>query len=297
MHKDLISVIMPCYNSEKYLEQCLDCLLNQTYKYIEVIIVNDGSTDNSKGIMEEYKEKFEKNKMNFVIIDQKNSGQAEAINKALNYIRGEYFVWQDSDDYYEDNALEVMHDFLTSNREFNFVRGKVAYRESKNLELIKILGSNNPLNSKIFDSYVFETDSYCFPGIFMTSTKYFDSCIENRTIYNSRAGQNWQLILPMAYNGRCGYLDKVVYNYRVDNNSHSHSVKKLKDLLKRCDEHKDILYNVINNINSMPEKEKNTYIRKVSKKYFRKKLHLIKITTKHKIRIILNNMKNINSKI
>ena len=83
MKNGLVSIIIPCYNASKYLNKCLDSLLNQTYKNIEVIIVNDGSTDESKLIIESYIDKFSKKKKKLIIINQDNAGHAVAVNNAL----------------------------------------------------------------------------------------------------------------------------------------------------------------------------------------------------------------------
>ncbi len=100
-----ISVIIPVYNVEKYLRECLDSVVNQTLKDIEIICVNDGSPDNSLAILKEYAAKDSR----FVIIDQKNQGLSCSRNNAMKIAKGQYFVFLDSDDYLEPNALEVIY--------------------------------------------------------------------------------------------------------------------------------------------------------------------------------------------
>ena len=98
------SVIIPVYNSSKYLRECLDCLVNQTIKDIEIIIVNDGSTDNSEEIIREYLEKYS----NLVLYTITNHGQYYARNYVLSKESGEYISFVDSDDYVSiDLFLEV----------------------------------------------------------------------------------------------------------------------------------------------------------------------------------------------
>ncbi len=280
MKKGLVSIIIPCYNGEQYIERCFNALLKQTYKNLEVIVVNDGSTDNTQQIINKYNKIFTDNKMIFKNINQKNMGQAAAVNNALKQIDGEFLVWQDCDDYYENDAIESMKNYLDKNLNSDFVRGESVSRDSENINKILSKGkSKYPNSTKIFDFYVFETDSYMYPGIFMVRMNFFDKCIKNREIYTSRAGQNWQLILPLAYHGKCGYLNKVIYNYIVIDESHSHSVKNMKELIKRCDAHKDILFHVLDSLN-MPKKELNNYKKKIKIKYL-----------KRKIRIVLSKMK------
>ncbi|HGL1587514.1 TPA: glycosyltransferase family 2 protein [Streptococcus pneumoniae] len=97
-----VSVIIPVYNVEKYLRRCLDSVVNQTYKDIEVILVNDGSPDNSKEICEEYVAKYS----NIQLINQKNAGLGAARNTGLQYMTGNAVTFVDSDDWLELDAIE-----------------------------------------------------------------------------------------------------------------------------------------------------------------------------------------------
>lgn len=274
MEKGLVSIVVPCYNSENYLDDCLNALLNQTYKKIEVIIINDGSTDNSEKIIDSYVGKFRNNGMFLKKLNQDNQGQAAAVNNGLKYINGEYLMWQDSDDWYEYDAVENLVNYLNNNN-LNVARGEVAVRNNETIDKIEYIGkSKSPQDYDAFKKYLYEFDSYCFPGIFICRIDHFDKCINDRNIYISRGGQNWQLILPITYNQKCGYLNRVVYNYRVTSNSHSHSVVKKKDLIKRCNVHKDILLHVINGMN-IDNKNKAKYIKDIKYKYLKKKIKLL----------------------
>lgn len=98
------SFIVPVYNVEKYLEKCLDSLVNQTYKDFEIIVINDGSKDNSEKILD-----FYKNKYSFIrVIKQKNQGLSVARNNGVKKAKGEYIIFVDSDDYVDKNMLEVI---------------------------------------------------------------------------------------------------------------------------------------------------------------------------------------------
>lgn len=100
-----VSVIIPVYNAEKYLNKCLDSIINQTFKEIEIICVNDGSTDSSLNILENYKNKDNR----IIIINQKNLRQVAARNNGMKIAKGEYISFIDSDDYIENNFLENMY--------------------------------------------------------------------------------------------------------------------------------------------------------------------------------------------
>lgn len=100
-----ISVVLPVYNVEKYLRQCLDSLANQTFGDFEVICVNDGSTDSSLNILEEYASKDKR----FKIISQENKGLSGARNTGMECVKGKYLLFLDSDDWIELNALELLY--------------------------------------------------------------------------------------------------------------------------------------------------------------------------------------------
>lgn len=100
----LVTVIIPVYNVEKYLRQALDSVVNQTYSNLEIIIVNDGSTDSSLNICEEYSKKDNR----IVLISVPNGGLGAARNHGLEKATGEYIVFLDSDDFCPLNAIEMM---------------------------------------------------------------------------------------------------------------------------------------------------------------------------------------------
>ena len=91
----LVSIIVPVYNVEKYLKRCVDSILAQTFIDYELILVDDGSSDSSDIICDEYAAKFDK----IYVIHQKNGGLSAARNAGMSIARGEYFLFCDSDDY------------------------------------------------------------------------------------------------------------------------------------------------------------------------------------------------------
>lgn len=101
----MVSIIIPVYNAEKYLEKCLTSILEQTYKDYEIIAVNDGSTDSSYQLLLAYEQKRPNV---FKIFTQENKGQSCARNLAMEYAKGEYVTFLDSDDYIKEDYLEVL---------------------------------------------------------------------------------------------------------------------------------------------------------------------------------------------
>ena len=102
--KNLVSIIVPIYNVDKYLEVCIESLTNQTYRNLEIILINDGSTDESVKICEKYKEKDNR----IVFINKKNGGAASAKNEGLKIAKGDYITFVDSDDFIELDMIEYM---------------------------------------------------------------------------------------------------------------------------------------------------------------------------------------------
>ncbi|HEM5301348.1 TPA: glycosyltransferase family 2 protein [Streptococcus suis] len=100
-----ISVIVPVYNVEKYLERCINSLLNQTYSNLEIILVDDGSTDRSGQICDQYKNRDE-----FVVIHKENAGLGMARNTGLDTATGKYIIFVDSDDYIDDNMIQSLYE-------------------------------------------------------------------------------------------------------------------------------------------------------------------------------------------
>lgn len=98
-----VSVIVPVYNSEKYIKRCIESILNQSFSEIELILINDGSKDNSQKILEDYKEKYAEK---IRLVNQKNIGVAKTRNKAIKLAKGQYIMFIDNDDYIDEDYIE-----------------------------------------------------------------------------------------------------------------------------------------------------------------------------------------------
>lgn len=108
---DIISIIIPVYNVAEYLEKCVSSLLNQTYKNIEIILVDDGSPDNSGDICD----RLADNDSRIVVIHKENGGVSSARNAALDIMKGEYVTFVDGDDYVADDFIECMYNAIITN--------------------------------------------------------------------------------------------------------------------------------------------------------------------------------------
>ena len=107
----LISIIIPVYNVEKYLRRCIDSVLGQTYDKLEIILVDDGSTDNSGRICDEYREKDQR----IIVIHKENGGLSEARNFGIEKRSGEYISFVDSDDWIEGDYVELLYRSIIEN--------------------------------------------------------------------------------------------------------------------------------------------------------------------------------------
>ncbi len=104
MINELISVIIPVYNNENYLDKCIESVVNQTYKNLEIILVDDGSTDNSPKLCDEWA----KNDSRIKVIHKDNTGVSDSRNIALDIVKGDYITFVDSDDYVDNDYIESM---------------------------------------------------------------------------------------------------------------------------------------------------------------------------------------------
>ncbi|HLR09650.1 MAG TPA: glycosyltransferase [Bacillota bacterium] len=160
MNQALISVIIPVYNVEDYLHECLDSVLQQTYKNIEIIAVNDGSTDNSLKILENYAMKYN----NITVISQENAGQSVARNAGLNLAKGKYIYFLDSDDYLLPEAFEDLIETMEKNH-LDLIR----FAAEPFVDNINVLINKNQYNlNKYFDANkVYTKDEFlklCLPA-------------------------------------------------------------------------------------------------------------------------------------
>lgn len=158
MNEPLISIIIPVYNVEKYIRKCLDSVLNQTYKNIEIIIINDGSTDNTYSICIEY----EKSDSRIKLFTQENSGQGAARNLGLQHAQGTYIGFVDGDDYIDPDMYETMIK-QAENLSAELVICGLYYNNN-----ITIKKSKTPSSIQVWDNYQamlsYLSDSVIFTG-------------------------------------------------------------------------------------------------------------------------------------
>lgn len=128
----LISVIIPVYNVERYLPRCLDSVVNQTYRNLEIFLINDGSTDRGPEICDEYASKDPR----IVVIHKENGGVSDARNRAIDVMTGSYVTFIDSDDYVDEDYVETLYNMIAEdNTELSICSHQVIYDTGKNIRV------------------------------------------------------------------------------------------------------------------------------------------------------------------
>lgn len=229
-----ISVIIPVYNVEKYLHECLDSVKNQTFKDIEIICINDGSTDNSAQILDEYA----KNDPRIKVIHKENGGYGKAMNIGLKNATGEYISIVEPDDFVELDMLDNLYtlaikenaDIVKANHyEYNTQENKLKNEIQKD-EVFKNLSESEK-------SSFFKLAPAIWSGIYKR-----DFLIQNDIQFLNTAGASYQdtgfnfKVWAMAKNAVL--TAKGYYHYRTDNANSS--VKNPNKIFCVCDEFKEI---------------------------------------------------------
>ena len=238
-----VTIITPVYNGEEYVQRYLESIINQTYKNIQLIIIDDGSNDATKEIIKKYMG-LAKEGIEIQYIYQENAGQAAAVANGIKYVKGTYLAWADSDDYYELNAIENMVNFLEEHREYSIVRCNAIARPEEDLQKIvekMIVEEDKKEKTDIFEDCILVNGINSFIGVYMMRFSEYKKNNPNLTIYPGREGQNWQLLLPALYKNKCGYLECFVYNYVVRKKSHSHIKRDVNDWRERMNGKKKII--------------------------------------------------------
>lgn len=273
----VVSIVSPCYNGEKYLSAYLNSVLEQTYPKIELILVDDASTDATAEIVKQYKILFKNKGYALIYIKQEsNKGQAAAINRGLKIFSGSFFTWMDSDDIYYNDAIQKKVEFLEKNAEYDFVLNDGEIVNEKDLcTRVGVLKRQKPNdNDNLFKDLLDEDNVVFTPGVIMVRADALRRVIPDLSIYESREGQNWQLMLPLAYSLKYGYLDEVLFKYVVHNDSHS----RMKRLYERQIERRDNFYilqkETILKITDMSNIEKECWIQYSYKKQLKEKYML-----------------------
>ncbi|MBN8216699.1 MAG: glycosyltransferase family 2 protein [Spirochaetes bacterium] len=270
MTQPLVSVISPCYNGASYLARFLDSLLAQTWTNLELFLISDGSTDATDEIALGYLERFAKRGIHALFLRQPNGGAACAVNKGLKLFRGEFLTWPDSDDILDPDCIEAKVAALTARPECGLVYAQCRMVEEGNLSNIvghlerkRHGGEEDPL----FEDLLLERHTYFAPAGTMARASALLSVIPSRHIFESHGGQNWQLLLPLAYRYPTAYVDRELASYVYRAQSHSRSVG---NALAKYDRQETLLTAVLT---AMEMVDREHYLALVREKYRVKRLN------------------------
>lgn len=274
----LVSIISPCYNGAKYLPLFLESILSQTYRPIELIFIDDGSTDNTKEVFESYRERLTASDIIPIYIFEENAGQAAAINVGLPIFKGDFLMWVDSDDILLPDNISKKVEYLGRNPDkgFVFCEGMIVNASDINNSLgILSRQIDGPLdNIELFKDLIMEKNVVFVPAAIMTRRQAVLHSIPLLHIYESRQGQNWQLMLPLAYCCEYGLIPEILFKYVVHDDSHSHKARTLEEIFARMDQFEILIRNTVDSIHQMPDAEKSAWNKKVHIKYLRSKMRL-----------------------
>ena len=221
-----ISVIIPIYNTEKFLKECLNSVINQSLKNIEIICINDGSTDNSNNIIE----KFKKSDKRIISLNQKNQGSGISRNRGINISKGKYISFLDSDDMYYDNfALEYLYNSAKKNKAIICGGGMKGILKNNNKTLpIKIFKGDGFIKYLDFQ-YDFGYQSFIYNKNFLKINRiYFPNYLRY---------QDPPFFIKAMYKAKRFYTIKNITNiYRI-NSTKEFNLKQVIDMfsgLKEC---------------------------------------------------------------
>ena len=231
-----ISVIVPVYNTEKYLHRCIDSILSQTFTDFELLLINDGSKDRSGAICDEYAAKDNRVR----VFHKENGGVSSARNLGLDSAYGEYIIFLDSDDYWLNNmALELLYNTAIKFG-LDIVRGeyKAVNKDGKDLFLSPLLNTRMKYSKRILSSDLFYTKIICGENFLVLSL------IKSVVLEKLRFNPNRSFLEDMEFYAkmlmkpmRCMFLPLEFYAYRKISESASNTpnVKNLADSFSMCE--------------------------------------------------------------
>ena len=218
-----VSIIIPAYNAEKYIKRCIESIIKQTYKNIEVLVVDDGSTDNTPKIIDDIAQTDKR----IVVIHKQNGGVSLARNIAIEKATGKYIMFTDSDDWLENDMVEKMVNKTTSTDCDIVICGYNNYYENSKQIESKLL---NPKNYKLFTELI--TDDKTNFGGFPWNKLMKRTCVKNLYNANIHYFENLLFFLEnFDTKTKFEYINEPLYNYSINDTSALHSKKyKIKKI-------------------------------------------------------------------
>lgn len=283
-NQDLVSLVTPGWNGKNFVHRLLDSILEQTYRPIEYIYVDDGSTDGTVDIVLSYKDKFKKANIEFKFIQRENGGICEALMTGFQHVTGEYMSCPEYDDILLPYSIEEKVKYLKKHSDCAVVTADAWIVNENNLAKRDRLISNK--NPNRFDRNHFYqalmSNTIFNAACHLIRTDLFDKTHSNRKIYSSRIAPNQQILLPLYYYYNRGFIDKPLSLFLERQGSVSHPNKTFDIEMQREVEYKNILFNTLENIN-MPSDLLNLYKNRVNINIYKDFLWFGYIYNNHKL--------------
>lgn len=244
LNNPLVSIITPCYNGEAYLDRYFSSILNQTYGPLELIFVNDGSSDRTAEIALGYRAALEQRGIQYTYLHQENAGQAAALNRGLKLFRGDYLTWPDADDEMTPDCIEKKVAYLQAHPELQMVRSDGVYCDPDTGNLQSIAKAEDKSTQNIFEKLLL-VQTYGCCGCYMITRHILLECYPDLDFFESRAGQNWQMLVPVSSRTLCGYIDEPLYTVYEHSDSHSRHQRSAEQMYRRWEMFTDVLRHAI----------------------------------------------------
>lgn len=254
LSKPLVTLITPAYNAAPWLKRYLDSVISQTWRPLQFVISNDGSTDATADILRDYDRCMNESNILYTVLDLPHQGQSWAVNAALLKVRGDFLTWCDADDELDPLSIQKKAEYLVSHPEHRMVRtnGRVVDDSGNFISYAAREKERRP--DRIFDAVIRDL-TYCYAGCYMYSTAFFRECYPDMQIPNSAEGQNMQLLLPMCSRTVCGYIDEALHTYHQHSGSHSSKPRSYSELLVRLKNFTELKHSLL----PLCECSQNTY--------------------------------------
>ncbi len=285
--KPLVSIITPCFNGEQFLDRYFNSILSQTYDHLELIFINDGSTDKTEEIALSYKEKLKKRNISYTYLYQENLGQAAALNRGLKVFSGDYLAWPDSDDEMTPDSIQRRVEFLEKHPDLGIMRSNGLVINDETGEKKRIDNKPHPEAEDIYEDIML-LKTYGNPGPYMIRRNLLEECYPDLDIFVSRTGQNWQIYVPAFSRSLCGYLDEDLFVIHEHSDSHSRTERSVEEEYDRWHGYTEIV------LRSMEAGIKNTeYYRRLVKENEAKQIFYYAVSVRD-ISTIKKEFQNVN---
>jgi len=212
-----VTLIMPCYNAETHIDVMLASVYGQLHDDIELICIDDGSTDNTRAKLDAWKPIIEKRGYTMTVVSKKNGGAASAINVGLSLMTGDYICFPDNDDMLMPGYASKMLNYLEEHRKMQWVKCGCIMEDLSKLHYPRIKSQLKQYNNALSKRHLLElTISGRVPAVvwtIMVRRSFFEECFPDMKIDEGGVSQEYQMIFPLTAKARYGYIDEPLYAY------------------------------------------------------------------------------------